>query len=84
MVRMTPETIGRAIRWHRKKAGLSRRLLSEYSGVGTTAIYDIEHGKPGSGIGLVLRLLEILNVELRFEGPHVDEFENEANENDHD
>jgi len=75
---VTPETIGHAIRWHRKKAGLSRRLLSEYSGVGTTAIYDIEHGKPGSSISLVLKLLETLNVRVRFEGPFIDEYEREV------
>lgn len=70
-----PSTLGRAVRFHREAAGLSRRALSELAGVGTTALYDVEHGKETAQLRTVLRLLEALNVDLRLASPLMDRFE---------
>ena len=37
--------VGQMVRFHRKKAGLSRIELAMIAGVGKTIIFDIEHNK---------------------------------------
>lgn len=66
---LQPATIGRAVRAHREAAGLSRQALSELAGVGTTALYDVEHGKETVQLRTLLRLLDALNIDLRLESP---------------
>jgi len=63
------ESIGRVIRAHREAAGLSRRDLSELAGVGTTALFDVEHGKETAQLRTLLRLLDALNIVLRLDSP---------------
>lgn len=62
-------TLGSVVRFHRERAGLSRRALSTLADVSQTAIYDVEHDKPTVRLLTVTRLLEVLNVSLRFESP---------------
>jgi HTH-type transcriptional regulator / antitoxin HipB len=71
---LQPPTIGRIIRFHREAAGLSRQALSELAGVGTTALYDVEHGKETVQLRTLLRLLEALNIDLRLDGPLMEQF----------
>lgn len=61
--------LGQVVRFHREAAGLSRKALSELAGVGTTALFDVEHGKETVQLRTLLRLLEALNVEVRLESP---------------
>ncbi len=61
--------MGRVLRWHRSRAGLSRRALSALSGVSETAIYDAEAGKPTMQLRTLLALADVLNLELRLDGP---------------
>lgn len=72
---LQPDTIGRIVRAHREAAGLSRQALSELAGVGTTALYDVEHGKETVQLRTLLRLLEALNIDLRLESPLMSQFE---------
>ncbi len=58
---------------HRKAAGLSRRELAMFSGVGQTAIYEIEHGKESVRLDTLLRLFQTLNIELKYESPLLSE-----------
>ena len=37
--------IAAAVRFHRKRAGLTRAALARLAGVGKTVVFDIEHGK---------------------------------------
>lgn len=73
-----PKSIGRAVRAHREAAGLSRRALSELAGVGTTALYDVEHGKETVQLRTLLRLLDALNIDLRLESPLMERLDLEA------
>ena len=66
---------GPLLRYHRERAGLSRRALSALSGVSETAIYDAEHGKPTVRLDTLLALLRALNLSLHVEGPLVAEYE---------
>ena len=72
---MLPTTIGRAVRFHREAAGLSRKALSELAGVGTTALYDVEHGKETVQLRTLLLLLDALSIDFQLESPLMDRFE---------
>lgn len=63
------QQIGDIIRYHRKRAGLSRVALADLAGVGKTLIFDLEHGKETIRLGLALRVLETLNITLALESP---------------
>ncbi len=64
----TPTDISEMVINHRKKSGLSRNQLSMLSGIGKTAIYDIEHGKSTYQIDTLLKLLAVLNIKLYAKG----------------
>ena len=72
---MRADTLGPLLRYHRERAGLSRRALSALSGVSETAIYDAEHGKPTVRLDTLLALFGVLNLSLRVDGPLVAEYE---------
>ena len=61
--------LGDIIRYHRKRAGLSRIDLATIAGVGKTVIYDIEHGKETIQFRSLLRVLEALNISLSLDSP---------------
>lgn len=65
--------IGRVVRVHRDKAGLSRRALAEVAGVSESAIYSVEAGTPGVRLETLLKLFAVLNIRLRLEGPFAQE-----------
>lgn len=60
----TPDELGLAIRERRKQLNLDQRTLAEQVGVSRQWIIEIEHGKPGAELGLVLRTLRELNIQL--------------------
>lgn len=55
---------GAAIRDHRRALDLSQRDLAERAGVSRQWIVEIEGGKSRAELGLVLRTLEALGVDL--------------------
>lgn len=57
------------VQYHRKQAGLSRRELSELSGVSTTFLSDLEGGKETLQFDKVIAVLKTLNITLAFESP---------------
>jgi HTH-type transcriptional regulator / antitoxin HipB len=61
--------------YHRKRAGLSRNQLAELAGIGKTAIYDIEHGKESVRLDTLIKILNTLNIKIRFDGPFSIEYE---------
>lgn len=60
----TPADIGAIIRDRRKALGLDQSALADQIGVGRLWVNQVEKGKPGASIGLVLRALEAVGVEL--------------------
>ncbi|MCA9781428.1 MAG: helix-turn-helix transcriptional regulator [Candidatus Eremiobacteraeota bacterium] len=56
--------IGEAVLRHRTAAGLTRNDLSNLSGVGSTAIYQIENGHPTVRLETLIAVLEVLNIKL--------------------
>jgi HTH-type transcriptional regulator / antitoxin HipB len=66
--------IGKIVRFHRKKSGLSQEALASLAGVGKTTIFDIEHGKLSIKLTTLLKVFEILNVSCSFQSPLMDLF----------
>ncbi|NBP68877.1 MAG: transcriptional regulator [Cytophagia bacterium] len=64
-------SLGKTIREHRKKSGLSQQALAEMVGVGKTVIYDLEKGKDTVKLSTLLRILQGLNISVRLESPFI-------------
>lgn len=67
----TPVDFGAAIHDRRLRAGLTQAALARKVGVGRQWIVEVEKGKPGAPLALVLRTLDALNIALQAdEAPH--------------
>jgi HTH-type transcriptional regulator/antitoxin HipB len=66
---MTPTEIAKIVHYCRKQSGLSREELAKLSGVGKTVIYDIEKGKETVQLNTLLKILDVLNIRMKFETP---------------
>lgn len=58
------EELGAAIRRRRRQLNLDQQSLAERAGVSRQWIVEIEAGKPRAEIGLLLRTLRALDLEL--------------------
>ncbi len=61
----TPKDIGAIIRDRRQALGLDQAELAEHIGVGRVWVNQVERGKPGASVALILRALAAVNVEVR-------------------
>lgn len=68
MLITTPRDIGAAIKERRKQLGLGQAELAARAGVSRQWLIQVEGGKPGVALGLVLRLLNILGMRLALDG----------------
>jgi HTH-type transcriptional regulator/antitoxin HipB len=64
MLAKTPKDLGLLIRDHRRQLGLDQQDLAQRVGVSRQWIVEIEGGKPRAALGLVLRTLVALGLEL--------------------
>ncbi|MDZ7627092.1 MAG: helix-turn-helix domain-containing protein [Parvularculaceae bacterium] len=60
----TPADIGALIRDRRKALGLDQGALAANVGVSRLWINQVEGGKPGANLGLILRTLAALDITL--------------------
>lgn len=60
----TPADIGALIRDRRKARGLDQAELAANVGVSRLWINQVEGGKPGANLGLILRTLAALDITL--------------------
>ena len=67
-----PEELASIIKWHRKAANLTQLELAELAGVGKTVVFDIEKGKETVKIQTLRKVLKVLNIEMRFTSPLLD------------
>lgn len=75
MKQIDMETVGRIVRFHRKRSGLSRLALADLAGIGKTAIFDIEKGKPTLRMDTLLAVLGVLNITLEMRSPLMGEWQ---------
>ena len=66
--------ISEAIRYHRKKSGLSQEELAKIAGVGKTVVLDIEKGKQTVQLDTLSRILRVLNISMKLESPLMRDF----------
>ncbi len=60
----TPLDIGQAIRDRRRRLGWDQDDLATRVGVSRKWLIDVEQGKPGAPIGLLLRTLDTLGLRV--------------------
>ena len=68
----SPEKLPAIIKMHRKAANLTQLQLAELAGVGKTVVFDIEKGKETVKLHTVRKILKVLNIEMRFTSPLLD------------
>jgi HTH-type transcriptional regulator/antitoxin HipB len=66
---MKVSEMGDIVKYHRKRSKLSRQKLANLAGVGKTVIYDIEKGKETIQLKSLLKILEVLNIQLTLKTP---------------
>ena len=61
----TPADIGALIKDRRRALGLDQAELAQHIGVGRLWVNQVEKGKPGASLGLVLRALQAVGVDIK-------------------
>ena len=56
---------GTAVRRFRKEQGLTQQQLADCAGCSIMYISNLEHGKEGAELGIALRVLATLSVDLK-------------------
>ena len=59
--------LGLAIRARRKELGYTQAYLSAYTGLSISFISDVERGKPTAEVEKVIRLINILGMDISIE-----------------
>ncbi len=59
-----PFDVALAVRGRRRQLKLRQSEVARAAGVGREWLVDLEHGKPSVELGLVLRTLEVLGIEV--------------------
>jgi len=77
---MEMKQIGKMIRFHRKKAGLSQIELGQLSGLGKTVVFDVENGKLTIRLSTLLKIFNVLNIKMDFKSPLMNLFKEGINE----
>jgi HTH-type transcriptional regulator / antitoxin HipB len=60
----TPADVGALIKDRRRALGIDQAELAERIGLGRLWVNQVERGKPGASLGLVLRAFAALELEL--------------------
>ncbi|HSW70096.1 MAG TPA: helix-turn-helix transcriptional regulator [Gammaproteobacteria bacterium] len=66
---MTSADIAKTVRYYRKQSGLSQLQLARLSGVGKTAVFDVEQGKETVQFNTLLKILDTLNIQIKLNTP---------------
>lgn len=77
---MDENLIGKMIRFHRKKSGVTQEELGKFAGLGKTVVFDIEKGKLSVKLDTLLKILNVLNIKIDFSSPFMKSFEGRLNE----
>lgn len=69
--------IAALIAYHRNRSGLTQQELASLAGVGKNLIYELEKGKQTVRLENLLKVLNVLNIELDFRSPLMTAFHRE-------
>ncbi|WP_133140277.1 helix-turn-helix transcriptional regulator [Legionella genomosp. 1] len=75
---MPTHEIANLVHYYRKHSGLSQQELARLAGVGKTVIYDIEKGKESVRLNTLLKVLDVLNIQIKFETPFPQTMDNNS------
>jgi y4mF family transcriptional regulator len=73
------EDLGKIVRFHRKRSGLTQAELARLAGVGKTVVFQLEKGKTTVRLDTASRILSVLNIRLIAESPLMNEMDKSAN-----
>lgn len=79
-IQATFNEIAEVVKYHRKKSGLNRVELARLAGVGKTAVFDVEHGKKTVQMETVIKILNVLNINIELKSPLMEIFMREEHE----
>jgi y4mF family transcriptional regulator len=68
------------VKYSRAKSGLSQKQLADLAGVGKTAVFDIEKGKESVRLNTLVKILEVLNIRIKFDSPLINIMQKENEE----
>lgn len=63
------DKLAKIILFHRKKSGLTQQELAQLAGVGKNTVYGLEKGQQNVRLENLLKVLQVLNIELDFKSP---------------
>jgi y4mF family transcriptional regulator len=66
---MGSDEIAKLVHYYRKQSGLSQQEMARIAGVGKTVVFDIEKGKETVQLNTLLKILDVLNIRMKFETP---------------
>jgi len=70
----TSDQLASLVRFHRKRAGLSQVDMASMADVSRKVVQDLEAGRDGVSWRNLMAVLAVLNVNLRPDGPLIDEW----------
>lgn len=70
---LEPQILAEIIKKHRKAGCLSQLQLAELSGVGKTAVFDLERGKATVQLDTLRKILSVLNIKVQLNSPSMDQ-----------
>ena len=66
---MNSDEMGKMVQYFRKQSGLSQIRLAQLAGIGKTVVFDIEKGKKTVQLNSLMQVLDVLNIQMKFETP---------------
>jgi HTH-type transcriptional regulator / antitoxin HipB len=73
IIMLESKVLATIVKKHRKAAGLSQLRLAEMSGVGKTAVFDIEKGKETIQLDTLRKILAVLNIKVQLTSPFMNQ-----------
>jgi len=67
---MKASEIAEVVRFSRRQSGLSQLELAKLAGVGKTVVFDIEKGKETIQLNTLLKILDVLNIQIKLKTPY--------------
>ncbi|HYX34921.1 MAG TPA: helix-turn-helix domain-containing protein [Oligoflexus sp.] len=78
------EEIGSIIKYHRQKSGLTQLELATLAGIGKAAVYDMEHKTKSTRMDTLIKVLKVLNIDVKFASPLMKAYEEQKREESED
>jgi HTH-type transcriptional regulator/antitoxin HipB len=75
LINAAGEGLAKLVVWHRKKSKITQNDLALAANVSRTAVQSLEKGRLSIQLDTLLKILNVLNIHLKFDGPLVKLYE---------